>query len=342
MERLQFLSQYEKASFIAPNGELVEKRIEIRTDPVTGRTSRITFARADEKEPGTDDFPPPPPAAQDMDQCPFCLPQLDFQTPGLPETIASEQRQVCGSSVLFPNLFPYGSYSAVSLIGDRHYLEIGKAAPQTYADSFQNCQKYLARVQSGDPAIGYTAITQNHLPAAGGSLVHPHLQVFALHTASNHFQSLISRVTEYYRKYHRFMLSDYLHMEVDRQTRQIGHTGDWHWLAAFAPEGFYEIWAILPEVFSIQGVTRTQWQDLSQGVIQGQKFFRSLNRNAYNLGLLCSEDPESRLELRLRMLVRSNYAPWARNDHTGFEVMLGDMATFWAPEKTAEAARSFW
>ena len=37
------------------------------------------------------------------------------------------------------------------------------------------------------------------------------------------------------------------------------------------------------------------------------------------------------------MLVRSNYAPWTRSDHTGFEVMLGEMATFTAPEATARA-----
>jgi UDPglucose--hexose-1-phosphate uridylyltransferase len=40
--------------------------------------------------------------------------------------------------------------------------------------------------------------------------------------------------------------------------------------------------------------------------------------------------------------VRSNYAPWVRSDFTGFEVMLGDMATFSAPEATAEKARRFW
>jgi hypothetical protein len=40
--------------------------------------------------------------------------------------------------------------------------------------------------------------------------------------------------------------------------------------------------------------------------------------------------------------VRSNYAPWARSDHTGYEVMLGDMATFSAPEDTARLARAFW
>jgi len=41
------------------------------------------------------------------------------------------------------------------------------------------------------------------------------------------------------------------------------------------------------------------------------------------------------------LMVRSNYAPWVRSDHTGFEVMLGDMTTFVAPEKTAEWARPF-
>jgi hypothetical protein len=42
------------------------------------------------------------------------------------------------------------------------------------------------------------------------------------------------------------------------------------------------------------------------------------------------------------MVVRSNFAAWVRSDHTGFEVMLGEMATFIAPEETARLARPFW
>jgi hypothetical protein len=42
------------------------------------------------------------------------------------------------------------------------------------------------------------------------------------------------------------------------------------------------------------------------------------------------------------LIVRSNYAAWVRNDHTGFELMLGDMATFTLPEDTAALARPFW
>ena len=112
-------------------------------------------------------------------------------------------------------------------------------------------------------------------------------------------------------------------------------------MAAFAPEGFFEIWGILPEITSFQEVTAGAWQDLAEGVINIQRFYRRIYRNGYNLGLLSVETPASSLELRVVIVVRSNYAPWARSDYTGYEVMLGDMATFVAPEQTAEWARSF-
>jgi hypothetical protein len=48
------------------------------------------------------------------------------------------------------------------------------------------------------------------------------------------------------------------------------------------------------------------------------------------------------LELRVVWVVRSNYIARVHSDHTGFEVMLGDMATFTAPEETAKMARPFW
>ncbi len=69
---------------------------------------------------------------------------------------------------------------------------------------------------------------------------------------------------------------------------------------------------------------------------------RSLNRNGYSFGLLCLEDGSACLELRAVILARSNHAAWTRSDHTGFEVMLGEMATFSPPEETAERARAFW
>jgi galactose-1-phosphate uridylyltransferase len=247
-----------------------------------------------------------------------------------------------GRSVLFPNLFPYAQYSAVSLFDDRHFVEIGTASRSTYVDSFINCAAYLARIRDTDPAAVYMGIAQNHLPSAGGSLLHPHLQVHADRMAPNHHRFLAKRSWQYWRGTGHRILSDLLQHEQKDGTRMIGQTGAWKWLAAFAPEGFYEVWGILPGRTSLLALDHTAWTDLAQGVLNTQRFYRSVCRNGYNLGLIAVERDDSALELRVVMMVRSNYAAWVRNDHTSFETMLGDMATFHPPEETARMAKSFW
>ena len=247
-----------------------------------------------------------------------------------------------GTSTLFPNLFPYGRYSAVSLFDNQHFVEIGSASRQSYTDSFLNCRDYLLRILAVDPAAVFMAITQNHLPSAGGSLLHPHLQVQADRIPAN-FQRFLQRdAADYHRKYGARLFFDYLQHEKQTGQRIIGTTGPWQWLAAFAPEGFFEIWGILPGICSLKHTTDEHWQTLAEGVLNTQNFYRSLGRNGYNLGILFLEDGSDDQELRVVLTVRSNYAPWVRSDFTGFEVMLGDMATFSSPESTAERARLFW
>ena len=98
----------------------------------------------------------------------------------------------------------------------------------------------------------------------------------------------------------------------------------------------------IPGRTSLLALRESEWRHLAAGMIQVQQLYRSLHRNGYNFGLLAVETPQSALELRAVMVVRSNYAAWVRSDHTGFEVMLGDMATFTAPEETAQRARALW
>ncbi len=337
-----FSTRTETARIVGPDGAAIDRPVEIRTNPITGRTSRITFSRGMENEPGTQRLPDPPPDSRATGDCPFCQPQLEKQTPRLTSAIDAGGRLVQGQSVLFPNLFPYAAHSAVSLFDRQHFVEIGTADPATYRDSFLNCRNYLKRVRNQDPAARHMAITQNHLPSAGGSLLHPHLQVHADRVPANHLRFLQQRADGYLTASGRHLFSDYLAQEKSDGRRMIGRCGRWHWLAAFAPEGFYELWALLPGITSLFELAHTDWSDLARGIINAQNFYRRLNRNGYNLGLLAVETSHRSLELRLVMLARSNYAPWVRNDHTGFEVMLGDMATFSPPEETARLARAFW
>lgn len=339
---LQFKQETFHARIVLPGGETAERPIEIRTHPITGRTCRITYSRGEEREPGTGGLPETPPLAVNRDDCPFCSARITADTPRLPTELWPDGRMTRGSSTLFPNLFPYGRYSAVSLFDDQHFVEIGAARLQSYVDSFLNCRDYLLRVLSCDPAAVYMAITQNHLPSAGGSLLHPHLQVQADRTPTNHQRFLQARTAEHRRLFGTRLLGDYLALEKHSVQRCIGVTGSWQWLAAFAPEGFFEIWGILPGITSLRRTAEDHWSDLARGVLNAQRFYRSLGRNGYNLGLIMLEDGWDNLELRVVLTVRSNYAAWVRSDFTGFEVMLGDMATFSAPEATAARAGVFW
>ncbi len=339
---LRFEQETFHSRIVLPNGTLTDRPIEVRTHPITGHTCRITYSRGQEREPATESLPEPPPFAAERDTCPFCSARIATHTPRLPPELCPQGRMIRGTSTLFPNLFPYGRYSAVSLFDDDHFVEIGTARLQSYVDSFLNCRDYLLKILSHDPAAVFMAITQNHLPSAGGSLLHPHLQVQADRVAANHQRRLQARAADYRRKTGSRIFSDYLACEAEAGKRCIGATGPWQWLAAFAPEGFFEIWGILPGVSSLRHVSDDTWRDLAQGVLNAQKFYRSLGRNGYNLGLLFLEEGSDDVELRVVLTARSNYAPWVRSDFTGFEVMLGDMATFSSPESTAEKARLFW
>ena len=338
---LRFESQQLTADFQDARKERMLRPIEVRTHPITGRRCRVTFSRSQERDTALQALPPPPPDVDRTQDCPFCSSQLERRTPLLHPGIASEGRMRSGRSILFPNLYPYGAFSAVSLFDDRHFVEIGTADADTYADSFINCVRYLERVSRFDPEAVFGAITQNHLPAAGGSLVHPHLQVHADRIPSNHHALLMQRATDYRNQTGRLLFSDYLAAEQAAGRRMIGNTGPWHWMSAFAPEGFFEIWAIFPRQTSLFQVKARQWHDLAVGVVNAQHFYRSLCRNSYNLGLLAVGQPRSALELKVRIVARANFAPWVRSDITGYEIMLGDMATFNAPEETAELARPF-
>jgi UDPglucose--hexose-1-phosphate uridylyltransferase len=339
---LRFESQTLTATFQDAQRGRIIRPIEVRTHPITGRRCRITFSRSQERESALQTLPPPPPDANNAAGCPFCPAQLEARTPVLHPEIAPEGRMRCGRSILFPNLFPYGAFSAVSLFDDRHFVEIGTADADTYADSFVNCVRYLNRVLRYSPDAVFMAITQNHLPAAGGSLVHPHLQVHADRIPSNRHAALLHRTADYRNQTGRLLYSDYLSAEQSDGRRIIGDTGAWHWMAAFAPEGFFEIWAICPGQTSLFQLKARQWHELALGVVNAQRFYRSLCRNSYNLGLLAVAQDQSALELKVALVARANYAPWVRSDITGYEVMLGDMATFNAPEQTADLARPFW
>jgi hypothetical protein len=104
-QRLKFAVEPVTARYIAPEGEEVERIIEIRTNPVTFRTRRVTLSRIGEKEKGTETLPEPPPDADRKAVCPFCQPQVMTKTPQCAESLAPSGRLSAAYLSSFP-IFP--------------------------------------------------------------------------------------------------------------------------------------------------------------------------------------------------------------------------------------------
>ncbi len=171
--------KYKEDTRIILPGETLPETVstEVRIDPLTGRTARITAPRTDDPP---IDFADPPYRAHVRESaatCPFCPDRILEATPRFAPEIAPEGRFSFGESVLFPNRSPYGPYSAVSTFSPDHFIEIGAFTERHYRDNFINARNYISRVYSVDPAVRYAAVTQNYLPSSGGTLIHPHLQV---------------------------------------------------------------------------------------------------------------------------------------------------------------------
>ncbi len=213
-QTLIFKKNIVEAEFKTPDGKLQRTSVEIRIDPITGRTSRIAFSRSREKEPGTKALPKPPADTFAEDDCPFCPANVFSQTPTLRSDIFNQDRLCSGESILFPNLFPYGACSAVSLIGSRHFVEIGTASPEEYCDSQLNSVNYLKQINEFDPKVCNLAITQNHLPSAGGSLVHPHLQINAEVIPANYQLFFRNKSADFQKFTNRPHFSEYIKVNI--------------------------------------------------------------------------------------------------------------------------------
>jgi hypothetical protein len=80
---LNFKQETFYSRIVSPTGETAQRPVEIRTHPITGRTCRITYSRSEEREPGTEALPAPPPFAGQQNLCPFCRVRLAGHTPRL-------------------------------------------------------------------------------------------------------------------------------------------------------------------------------------------------------------------------------------------------------------------
>lgn len=322
------------------SGGLVETEapVEIRFDPLTGRTCRLVpyntgrIIRPDlgalEKR------------SREL-TCPFCPPLVERITPRFPTDLIPGGVIRQGKAVAFPNLDPYDVYGVVVVVSDEHYIALDRFDAQTVLDALTAAHTYLKTVQSIDTKARHSFIAWNYMPPAGGSLVHPHLQCNAGYHPTNFQREILDASERYYREKGTNYWSDLIAQEKRTGERWVGETGEVAWLTGFVPRGrLTDIIAVFPGKASITDLTNEDRRDFTTGLLRVFKYIDGLNLISFNMSTYSgSNSDKSWAHARITPRGLLLYSPIETSDQFYYQVLQDENICILPPEVAAEGMR---
>jgi UDPglucose--hexose-1-phosphate uridylyltransferase len=280
---MNFESVSRETVILDPGGNMARKAIasEIRRDPLTGRTARVChFMALKWEKPDFDKL-----VAGTEQWCPFCPDKVMQVTPCFPEEIVAEGRMVLDDKVLFPNIAPYDSLSAVATLGAQHYMPMTRIEPQRIADAFRLAMRFFRRLHEiNHPESVYHLINWNYMPASGSSLIHPHLQVFATAYAPNLMREELAAAKSYLEANRTNYWDDLVAAETKRGERFLAKIGRTHWLSAYAPMGVAgDVLAVVDGVHCMIELTDEDLLDIATGLTRAMTAYDKMGIYNFNL-----------------------------------------------------------
>jgi galactose-1-phosphate uridylyltransferase len=320
-----------QAEILDPRRDFAVSRteVEIRWDPLTGHTSRVVGAPRGLMPPNEEDLEEI--GRQTAEGCPFCGDRLNAQTPRFPPDLHPEGRIRRGDAVLFPNLFAYSRFSAVSVYSpDLHYLPLGHMTPELVVDNLATQVAFARAATAYDPDARWASINANHMAPSGSSVFHPHLQGSVDPVPTTMQRLLADTPADRFRAY--------LEVERDAGERYLGTRGRVHWLASFAPLAPGELRALVFDVASPADLDDALVQELGHGIATALNLYAELGFESFNLALYGAPPDGHGHPLNLRMACRSNVRALYRSDATYFERLHWEAAVDISPEELANQA----
>lgn len=336
MGRIRFETQRQACRFLDPTRDFepVEKITEIRTDPLSGRTSRILEMGFSPTKPDVTKMVDTSRAAFN----PFAADKRDAVTPkfldeaeGIPGG-----RLARGEALVVPNLFPYDRYSAVTILSDDDFVPLTGFTERLLTDGFGAGLEYLRRVRDtdGSGALRHYSVNWNYMPLAGGSLVHPHHQLIASPVPTNYLRDVEAGLKRYGGDY----FADLATVEEGGE-RWVGREGGVAWLVGFAPLGQIDILGVFAGRRSLFDLTENDLGALSRSLVRVFRYldeegFASFNFALY--GLEGAEGFEAHCRLSPRFLLSNELGA---SDVNYFEISHVESLAFFYPEAAAQGLR---
>ncbi len=311
--------------------------VDVREDPLTGQVSRIVPFRIKKLPPV--DLEPLVKRSVELG-CAFCPEAVDNRAAKFVPGFADPEGRIRhGGAVVFPNAFPYTRHSAVVALGRRHFRALDQMDPQVLADGVTASQAYFEAVARTEPAYEYCSINMNYMPLAGAGQVHPHFQAVALERPTRLQREMIDGLGHYRDRYDRPFWPDLIAREKEIGQRFIIQTGPVTWLSPFAPQGVYDLMALVEPEGRTDRLSPEAVEALSASLSQVLACLHDQNIPALNLALHLIPAPD--FWPQLRILPRLTIPPVDISDINYFQRLHDEALTFLPPERAADQVRQW-
>lgn len=296
---MRFEAQHKETVILNPTKGNARRVIpsEIRTDPLTGRTSRIChFMKLKWDRPDFDRMIEGTEA-----YCPFCPDKIMKITPCFPEEILPEGRMTREDMVLFPNIAPYDAIGAVATLSSRHYIAMTEISKTRIRNAFLFVQQFFRRIHEiGHPEAVYHIINWNYMPPAGSSLIHPHLQVFSSSCAPNLMRIELEAAQAYKHKTGCNYWDDLVEAEKSEGRRFLGTIGRTEWMSSYAPLGVAgDVLAVVSGTRCTLDLSEQDFADIATGLVNVISAYDRMGIYSFNMNFFtgAADDDFTRFHL---------------------------------------------
>ncbi len=336
---MEFVKVIKTSRFLDPSQDYSEVRrySEVRYDPLTGHSSRIL------------DFPVREIQRADLSSliessrkmCPFCPEYVQDVTPKFHPDLANRERYARGQALCVPNAFPYDENGAVTIMTHTHFMGLSEFTSEIMADAFECCFQYLNDVKKKQPDMIYQSVNWNYMPLAGGSIIHPHLQIAASSSPTNYYTAALYGLSQYRQEHGTHYWLDYIREERKRAERIIASTEDISWIVAFAPMGVFDIIGVLNSVNSPSEISAEILLDLVNGILHVMKYIDSLNMSSLNMSMYFLMD-NNLFTPHVRICPRVSIPPFDTSQVNYMGMLHRETLTILKPEDICVAIKPMW
>lgn len=338
---IKFRKESYYTSYLHPryNFELKNVWAEMRFDPLTG--NRVRIFEIDWQTKMIDFYVL---GEKNKHRCPFCENVLDKKAARFQPQLCKEGHFKRGTVTLIPNILPYAENAAVAVLTKEHVVPMGKMPQETIYNGFTVMSDYAKEVSKFDKIdYDFALFHWNYMPSSGGSLIHPHMQVYVTNTPLNYHTRVLEKAMQFKQNNNAEFFDAYINVEVQEKTRFISKRGRCYLISPFASRGMLgEFLIIVKDSYNYRDLTNDDFSHLSSFIYDLSLFFKSRNVPGFNLAFFSSPVSENVMlnHIRIYPRVYRDLDVFATDIETP-TLLYGESFSLISPEKNASLMRDF-